>query len=58
MAHINVYKMHNVTTESSDEEHLTMEDLICYSFQVAKGMEFLSSRKVNLDLFRNLFVRM
>ena len=23
-----------------------MEDLICYSFQVAKGMEFLASRKV------------
>lgn len=23
-----------------------MEDLISYSFQVAKGMEFLSSRKV------------
>uniref|UniRef100_S4R9I0 receptor protein-tyrosine kinase n=1 Tax=Petromyzon marinus TaxID=7757 RepID=S4R9I0_PETMA len=25
---------------------LTMKDLICYSFQVARGMEFLSSRKV------------
>ncbi|KAK2540761.1 Flt4 [Columba livia] len=24
---------------------LTMEDLICYSFQVARGMEFLASRK-------------
>jgi len=23
-----------------------MEDLICYSFQVARGMEFLASRKV------------
>lgn len=34
--------------ESSDEDHLTMEDLISYSFQVSKGMEFLSSRKVNL----------
>lgn len=32
--------------ESSDDDHLTMEDLISYSFQVAKGMEFLSSRKV------------
>lgn len=24
-----------------------MEDLICYSFQVARGMEFLASRKVS-----------
>lgn len=35
-----------MTLESSDDDHLTMEDLIRYSFQVAKGMEFLSSRKV------------
>uniref|UniRef100_A0A673AWC5 receptor protein-tyrosine kinase n=1 Tax=Sphaeramia orbicularis TaxID=375764 RepID=A0A673AWC5_9TELE len=42
---------HHVTAESSDEDHLTMEDLICYSFQVAKGMEFLSSRKcIHRDL--------
>jgi hypothetical protein len=26
---------------------LTMEDLVCYSFQVARGMEFLASRKVD-----------
>lgn len=42
-------KMHHVTAESSDDDHLTMEDLICYSFQVAKGMEFLSSRKVKTN---------
>ncbi|XP_056235032.1 vascular endothelial growth factor receptor 2 isoform X1 [Seriola aureovittata] len=37
--------------ESSDDDHLTMVDLICYSFQVAKGMEFLSSRKcIHRDL--------
>nr|XP_032812408.1 vascular endothelial growth factor receptor 1 isoform X1 [Petromyzon marinus] len=30
---------------------LTMKDLICYSFQVARGMEFLSSRKcIHRDL--------
>uniref|UniRef100_A0AAR2KMC8 receptor protein-tyrosine kinase n=1 Tax=Pygocentrus nattereri TaxID=42514 RepID=A0AAR2KMC8_PYGNA len=35
----------------SDCDHLTMEDLIRYSFQVAKGMEFLSSRKcIHRDL--------
>ncbi|XP_046893079.1 vascular endothelial growth factor receptor 2 isoform X2 [Hypomesus transpacificus] len=37
--------------ESSDYDHLTMEDLISYSFQVAKGMDFLSSRKcIHRDL--------
>lgn len=37
-------------TESEDlyKRVLTLEDLICYSFQVAKGMEFLASRKVFL----------
>uniref|UniRef100_A0A8C4ZWG9 receptor protein-tyrosine kinase n=1 Tax=Gadus morhua TaxID=8049 RepID=A0A8C4ZWG9_GADMO len=37
--------------DSSDYDHLTMEDLISYSFQVSKGMEFLSSRKcIHRDL--------
>lgn len=35
-------------TESEDlyKKILTLDVLICYSFQVAKGMEFLASRKV------------
>uniref|UniRef100_A0AAR2JJX8 receptor protein-tyrosine kinase n=1 Tax=Pygocentrus nattereri TaxID=42514 RepID=A0AAR2JJX8_PYGNA len=38
-------------SDCSDCDHLTMEDLIRYSFQVAKGMEFLSSRKcIHRDL--------
>uniref|UniRef100_A0AAR2K3R1 receptor protein-tyrosine kinase n=1 Tax=Pygocentrus nattereri TaxID=42514 RepID=A0AAR2K3R1_PYGNA len=42
---------HLVEHECSDCDHLTMEDLIRYSFQVAKGMEFLSSRKcIHRDL--------
>uniref|UniRef100_A0A8C4Q1A1 receptor protein-tyrosine kinase n=1 Tax=Eptatretus burgeri TaxID=7764 RepID=A0A8C4Q1A1_EPTBU len=37
--------------EDPDKKLLTMEDLICYSFQVAKGMAFLASRKcIHRDL--------
>uniref|UniRef100_A0A8C5PHA3 receptor protein-tyrosine kinase n=1 Tax=Leptobrachium leishanense TaxID=445787 RepID=A0A8C5PHA3_9ANUR len=37
--------------EDVSKKQLTMEDLICYSFQVAKGMEFLASRKcIHRDL--------
>uniref|UniRef100_Q9TS37 receptor protein-tyrosine kinase n=2 Tax=Boreoeutheria TaxID=1437010 RepID=Q9TS37_BOVIN len=40
--------------EASEElykDFLTLEHLICYSFQVAKGMEFLASRKcIHRDL--------
>lgn len=42
------YVWFSVSVESEDlyKRVLTLEDLICYSFQVAKGMEFLASRKV------------
>lgn len=45
------------STESEDlyKRVLTLEDLICYSFQVAKGMEFLASRKV-LNFFFLIYV--
>lgn len=33
-------------SEDLYKNFLTLEHLICYSFQVAKGMEFLASRKV------------
>ncbi|XP_029442673.1 vascular endothelial growth factor receptor kdr-like, partial [Rhinatrema bivittatum] len=37
--------------EDLSKRPLTMEDLICYSFQVAKGMDFLASRKcIHRDL--------
>ncbi|XP_069842670.1 vascular endothelial growth factor receptor kdr-like [Dendropsophus ebraccatus] len=37
--------------EYVSKKQLSMEDLICYSFQVAKGMEFLASRKcIHRDL--------
>lgn len=54
LVHIYHCKIHPMTPGSTDDDHLTMEDLISYSFQVAKGMEFLSSRKVKLKLSRNL----
>uniref|UniRef100_A0A8C8STW9 Vascular endothelial growth factor receptor 3 n=1 Tax=Pelusios castaneus TaxID=367368 RepID=A0A8C8STW9_9SAUR len=45
--------VHSRSSEMDDlwQTPLTMEDLICYSFQVARGMEFLASRKcIHRDL--------
>ncbi|XP_009306067.1 vascular endothelial growth factor receptor 3 isoform X1 [Danio rerio] len=40
-----------VTVDDLWKTPLTIEDLICYSFQVARGMEFLASRKcIHRDL--------
>ncbi|XP_013926823.1 PREDICTED: vascular endothelial growth factor receptor 2, partial [Thamnophis sirtalis] len=39
------------TSEDPCKASLSLEDLICYSFQVARGMEFLASRKcIHRDL--------
>ncbi|KAH0616191.1 hypothetical protein JD844_027130 [Phrynosoma platyrhinos] len=39
------------TSDDPYKNALTLEDLICYSFQVARGMEFLASRKcIHRDL--------
>lgn len=39
------------TSEEPSKNSLSLEDLICYSFQVARGMEFLASRKcIHRDL--------
>ncbi|XP_066487976.1 vascular endothelial growth factor receptor 2 [Tiliqua scincoides] len=39
------------TSEDPCKNSLSLEDLICYSFQVARGMEFLASRKcIHRDL--------
>lgn len=37
-------------SEDLYKNFLTLEHLICYSFQVAKGMEFLASRKVRQSI--------
>lgn len=34
------------TDEEEDFNVLTFEDLLCFSYQVAKGMEFLESKSV------------
>ena len=34
-------------------KQLTVQDLLSYCYQVAKGMEFLSSRKVNNSLIQH-----
>ena len=52
--YINVFHGDNDTsgaspTDASDDTvPLTTKDLVCFSFQIARGMEFLASRKVRV----------
>lgn len=42
-------KIKDASTDVDEEEDfnvLTFEDLLCFSYQVAKGMEFLESKSV------------
>jgi len=36
--------------DSDDCVVLTTKDLVCYAYQIARGMEFLASRKVSTTL--------
>lgn len=51
---------YNTTNDATeDPQTLTFDDLLCFAFQVAKGMEFLSSKNVRSNisqLYRKRFL--
>jgi len=42
--------------DSDDQVVLTTKHLVCYAFQIARGMHFLASQKVSSAIISNLFV--
>ena len=39
------------TSANDDMDPLTTKDIVCYLYQIARGMEFLASRKVDSIIF-------
>lgn len=41
--------INNDTDDDDDDSPLTTKHLVCFSFQIARGMEFLASKRVSIS---------